>query len=63
MIGYYYGKCSKYLKQNSLSGEVEYLLANEARMNEDLCGINGKNFKNYNYVDTNNTIIFNDIYE
>jgi hypothetical protein len=48
-IGYYYDKCRKFLKHNQTSGELEYLLADDARFNEDLCGTTGKKFKNYDY--------------
>ena len=47
-IGYYYGKCSNFLKQHSITGELEYINIHEARQNEELCGISGTNFKQYN---------------
>lgn len=52
MIGNYYSKCSKFLKENSMSGELEYISVFEARSNEELCGTAGTNFKQYNATDT-----------
>lgn len=52
MISYYHGKCSKFLKENSMSGELEYISTHEARHNEELCGSAGTNFKQYNTTDT-----------
>ena len=57
MISYYHGKCSKFLKENSMSGELEYISTHEARHNEELCGISGTNFKQYNSTDTIENIL------
>ena len=48
LIGYYHGKCNKFLKENPMSGELEYINIHEARHNEELCGISGTSFKQYN---------------
>lgn len=57
MIGNYYSKCSKFLKENSMSGELEYISIHEARQNEELCGSAGTNFKQYNSTDTIENIL------
>jgi hypothetical protein len=51
MIGHYYNKCSKFLKEHSITGELEYISTHEARHNEELCGTAGTNFKQYNSTD------------
>jgi hypothetical protein len=52
MIGYYHGKCNKFLKEHSITGELEYISIHEARQNEELCGTTGANFKQHNTTDT-----------
>jgi hypothetical protein len=59
MIGYYYGKCSKYLLQNMITGELEYLSTNEARNKKELCGLTGKYYVPSNMT-TANYPLFND---
>ena len=57
MIGHYYSKCSKFLKEHSITGELEYISIHEARHNEELCGISGTNFKQFNSTDTIENIL------
>jgi len=57
IIGRYYSKCSKFMKEHSITGELEYINTIEARNNEELCGIKGKNFKQYNTTDTIENIL------
>ena len=62
IIGYYYGKCSKFLKQHAFTGELEYISIHEARDNEELCGRDGTKFKQYNSSETNQNLHM-DFYE
>jgi len=57
MISYYHGKCSKFLKEHSITGELEYISTHEARHDEELCGTTGANFKQYNSTDTIENIL------
>lgn len=57
MIGYYHGKCNKFLKQHSITGELEFVSIHEARHNEELCGISGTKYKQYNTTDTIENIL------
>jgi hypothetical protein len=56
-IGYYNGKCNKFLKQHSITGELDFVSIHEARHNEELCGISGTKYKQYNSTDTIENIL------
>jgi hypothetical protein len=38
------GRCTKFGEKNVIHGAVRYAFANDARNNEELCGITGKYF-------------------
>jgi len=62
LIGYYYGNCNKFLKKNIVTNQYEYVSIHEARENEDLCGIKGTKYKEYDANEMNKNIA-NDFYE
>jgi hypothetical protein len=52
-IGYYMGKCNKFINMNEKTGEVEHFYAVKCRVDEKMCGKEGKLYE-YNKKYSNN---------